>query len=275
MSSAGARLDDLIRIMATLRGPDGCPWDRVQTLASLRPFLLEEAYEALEALDAGNQPALCEELGDLLFEIVFLSRIAEEQGDFTIADAIDGVASKLVRRHPHVFGEADKISLAEEVRGRWEELKAAERAGASEATKTLLSGVPITLPALLRAYEYSSRAATVGFDWVKAADVLDKMEEELREIRAAVQQRDHNHEAATARRRDDLVEEEIGDLLFAIANLSRKLGVEPEAALRRANDKFRERFTAVEQRIEARGERLQEKTLEELEAEWQDVKRML
>ena len=273
MSSAGARLDDLIRIMATLRGPDGCPWDRVQTLASLRPFLLEEAYEALEALDAGNQPALCEELGDLLFEIVFLSRIAEEQGDFTIADAIDGVASKLVRRHPHVFGEADKISLAEEVRGRWEELKAAERAGASEATKTLLSGVPITLPALLRAYEYSSRAATVGFDWVKAADVLDKMEEELREIRAAVQQRDHNHEAATARRRDDLVEEEIGDLLFAIANLSRKLGVEPEAALRRANDKFRERFTAVEQRIEARGERLQEKTLEELEAEWQDVKR--
>jgi MazG family protein len=273
MSSAGARLDDLIRIMATLRGPDGCPWDRVQTLASLRPFLLEEAYEALEALDAGNQPALCEELGDLLFEIVFLSRIAEEQGDFTIADAIDGVASKLVRRHPHVFGEADKISLAEEVRGRWEELKAAERAGASEATKTLLSGVPITLPALLRAYEYSSRAATVGFDWVKAADVLDKMEEELREIRAAVQQRDHNHEGATARRRDDRVEEEIGDLLFAIANLSRKLGVEPEAALRRANDKFRERFTAVEQRIEARGERLQEKTLEELEAEWQDVKR--
>jgi len=186
MSTAGARLNDLIRIMATLRGPDGCPWDREQTLASLRPFLLEETYEALEALDAGDQPALCEELGDVLFEIVFLSRIAEEQGDFTIADAIDGVASKLVRRHPHVFGDAEKLSRPEEVLGRWEELKAAERAGAGESTKTLLSGVPITLPALLRAYEYSTRAATVGFDWVAAADVLDKMDEELREIRDVV-----------------------------------------------------------------------------------------
>jgi ATP diphosphatase len=278
MSSAGARLDDLIRIMATLRGPDGCPWDRVQTLASLRPFLLEETYEALEALDAGDQPALCEELGDLLFEIVFLARVAEEQGDFTIADAIDGVASKLVRRHPHVFGEADKLSQAEEVRGRWEELKAAERAGSEETTtKTLLSGVPITLPALLRAYEYSSRAATVGFDWVAAADVLEKMDEELREIRDVVKQVDQVGSGSDGLGQVDeglgRVEEEVGDLLFAIANLSRKLGVEPEAALRRANDKFRERFTAVEQRIEARGERLQEKSLEELEAEWQAVKR--
>jgi MazG family protein len=277
MSTAGARLDDLIRIMATLRGPDGCPWDRVQTLSSLRPFLLEETYEALEALDTGDMSGLREELGDLLFEIVFLARIAEEQGEFTIADAIDGVAAKLVRRHPHVFGDADKLSQAEEVRGRWEELKAAERAGSGETTKakTLLSGVPITLPALLRAYEYSSRAATVGFDWVAAADVLDKMEEELREIRGAVEDDVHNHEGAKARRREGLVEEEIGDLLFAIANLARKLGVEPEAALRRANDKFRERFTAVEQRIEARGEKLQEKTLEELEAEWQAVKKTI
>ena len=276
MSTAGARLDDLIRIMATLRGPDGCPWDREQTLSSLRPFLLEETYEALEALDAGDQPALREELGDLLFEIVFLARITEEQGGFTIADAIDGVASKLVRRHPHVFGDAEKLSRPEEVLGRWEELKAAERAGAGESTKTLLSGVPITLPALLRAYEYSTRAATVGFDWVRAEDVLDKLDEEVREIRTAVQQRSDNHDGTTARRHDDSldsVEEEIGDLLFAIANLSRKLGVEPEAALRRANDKFRERFTAVEHRIEARGERLQEKSLEELEAEWQAVKR--
>lgn len=272
MSSAGTRLDDLIRIMATLRGPNGCPWDRVQTLATLRPFLLEETYEALEALDTGNQPALCEELGDLLFEIVFLARIAEEQGDFTMADAIEGVGAKLVRRHPHVFGDAARLSEADQVRGRWEELKAAERAGSGQSeVKTLLSGVPSTLPALLRAYEYSSRAATVGFDWVKAADVLDKMEEELREIRDVVTNAD-NHEDARARGREDLLEEEVGDLLFAIANLSRKLGVEPEAALRRANDKFRERFTAVEQRVEARGERLQDKTLEELEREWQGVK---
>jgi MazG family protein len=279
MSTAGARFDDLIRIMTTLRGPDGCPWDRAQTLTSLRPFLLEEAYEVLQALDAGDQPALCEELGDLLFEIVFLARIAEDQGDFTIADAIDGVASKLVRRHPHVFGQADRIALAEEVRGRWEELKAAERAGEGEKTKTLLSGVPITLPALLRAYEYSSRAATVGFDWITAADVLDKMEEELREIRDVVKQVDQVGSGSDRLGQVDeglgRVEEEVGDLLFAIANLSRKLGVEPEAALRRANDKFRDRFTAVEQRIEARGERLQDKTLEELEVEWQTVKQTL
>jgi MazG family protein len=272
MSTAGSRLDDLIRIMATLRGPDGCPWDRVQTLSTLRPFLLEETYEALHALDSGDQAGLCEELGDLLFEIVFLARISEEQGDFTIGDAIEGVAAKLVRRHPHVFGEADKLSQAEEVRGKWEELKAAERAAAGEATKkTLLSGVPITLPALLRAYEYSSRAATVGFDWVNPADVLDKMEEELREIRDVVGQVD---QVGSGSDRSGRVEEEVGDLLFAIANLSRKLGIEPEAALRKANDKFRERFTAVEQRVEARGQRLQDTTLGELEDEWQEVKRL-
>jgi MazG family protein len=270
MSTAGSRFDDLIRIMATLRGPDGCPWDREQTLASLRPFLLEETYEALEALDRGDASGLCEELGDLLFEIVFLACIAEERGDFTIADAVEGVAAKLVRRHPHVFGDADRLSHPDQVRGRWEELKADERKTAGEP-RTLLSGVPMTLPALLRAYEYSSRAATVGFDWIQAKDVLDKMEEELREVRAAVETRGDNREGSKARG-DEAVEEEIGDLLFAIANLSRKLGVEPEAALRRANDKFRERFTAVEHRVEARGERLQDKSLEELEAEWQGVK---
>lgn len=292
--STGTRLDELVAIMVTLRGPDGCPWDRVQTLASLRPFLLEETYEALEAIDTGNLPALCEELGDVLFEIVFLSRIAEEQGHFSIDDVVDGVIRKLVRRHPHVFGNAAKLSQPEQVLGRWEELKAAERASAAKAhvPETLLSGVPITLPALLRAYEYSSRAATVGFDWVKATDVLDKMEEELKEIREVVEStHDHRdiHEgaprdprggprqpkAAKARGREDLLEEEVGDLLFAIANLSRKLGVEPEAALRKANDKFRERFTAVEHHVEARGERLQDKTLEELEKEWQEVKRRL
>lgn len=270
MSTPGTRLDELMAIMVTLRGPEGCPWDRVQTLASLRPFLLEETYEALEAIDAGNLPALCEELGDVLFEVVFLSRIAEEQGEFTIDDAIDGVIRKLVRRHPHVFGDAAKLLLPEQVLGRWEELKAAERASAGKADvpKTLLSGVPITLPALLRAYEYSNRAATVGFDWVKASDVLDKMEEELREIREVVERVRPGSDAFGR------VEEEVGDLLFAIANLSRKLGVEPEAALRKANDKFRERFTAVERLVEARGERLQEKTLEELEREWEEVKKL-
>jgi MazG family protein len=280
MTTAGARFDELIRIMRALRGPDGCPWDREQTLASLRPFLLEETYEALEALDGGDMPGLREELGDLLFEIVFLSHIAEEQGDFSIADAVDTVAQKLVRRHPHVFGDAGKLALAEEVRGKWEELKAVERKDTGEP-KTLLSGVPLALPALLRAYEYSSRAATVGFDWVAARDVLDKIEEEVREIRQAVEGRVgqvsqvgrvSQVEQVGRVSQVSQIEEEMGDLLFAIANLARKLGVEPEAALRRANDKFRERFTAVETRVESRGERLQDKTLEELEAEWQAVK---
>ena len=262
MSTAGARLDELVTIMATLRGPEGCPWDRVQTLDTLRPFLLEETYEALEALDTGNLRGLCEELGDLLFEIVFLSRIAEERQAFSLGDAIDGVAAKLVRRHPHVFGDATRLTHAEEVRGRWEELKATERASSGDRTKTLLGGVPASLPALLQAYELGSRAATVGFDWAAAADVVAKLEEEITEIRDAMAQGSPSK-----------VEEEVGDFLFAASNLARKLGVEPEGALRKANRKFRERFTEVERRVEARGERLQDKTLGELEEEWQAVKR--
>jgi len=268
MSTAGARFDELVAIMATLRGPEGCPWDRVQTLSSLRPFLLEETYEALDALDTQNLQGLCEELGDLLFEIVFLARIAEEQGAFTLVEAVEGVAAKLIRRHPHVFGEGKKLADADEVRGQWETLKAKERSGAPDKKKTLLGGVPATLPALLQAYELSTRAATVGFDWVTAEDVVLKMEEEVAEIKAALAAA----RATASAEATDHVEEEIGDFLFAVANLSRKLGVEPEAALRRANGKFRERFTEVERRVEARGERLQDKTIEELEAEWQAVK---
>ena len=261
MTPAGDRLDELIRIMATLRSPQGCPWDREQTLQSLRPFLLEETYEALEAIDRDDPRGLCEELGDVLFEVVFLSCIAEEQGHFTMADVAAGVADKLVRRHPHVFGDAEKLGSADAVLVKWEELKAAERPTGT-SPKTLLSGVPISLPALLRAYEYSARAATVGFDWVRAEDVLDKIDEEAREIRGAVE----------ARRSDGHVEEEIGDLLFAVANLARKLGVEPEAALRKANDKFRGRFEELERRVTARGEKLREMGIDALEQEWQSVK---
>ena len=258
MASAGERFEELVQIMARLRAPDGCPWDREQTLQSLRPFLLEETYEALEALDRNDSAGLREELGDLLFEVVFLARIAEDAGHFTIDDAIADVAAKLIRRHPHVFGDGPRLATADAVLGQWEQIKAAEGT-AAKAPKTLLSGVPVTLPALLRAYEYGSRAAAVGFDWQRAGDVLDKIDEEVRELREAVTE-------------GDRVEEEMGDLLFAIANLSRKLGVEPEAALRRANDKFRARFGAVEARVIGRGERLQDKSLEQLEAEWQAVK---
>ena len=268
-SRAGERFDRLVEIMRTLRSPEGCPWDREQTQASLRPFVLEETYEVLEAIESGSPAQLCEELGDFLFEAVFLAQIADERGEFTIADAIDAICDKLIRRHPHVFAreEGDRTLTPGQVIEKWETLKARERevSGApAKEPKTTLSGVPKTLPSLLRAFEVSARAAAVGFDWAKADDVLDKIEEEVAELR-------HEVESGTT---GDLsrAEEEMGDLLFAIANLSRKLGIEPEAALRRANEKFTTRFDAVERAFTARGEPLGDATLEAMEAEWQKVK---
>ena len=282
-NGAGERFERLVEIMWALRAPDGCPWDREQTQASLRPFVLEETYEVLEAIESGSPAHLCEELGDFLFEAVFLAQISDERGEFTIADAIDAICNKLVRRHPHVFARAEGApSLTSgQVIEKWETLKAREReaAGLSRASegtagessgqpakkpKTTLSGVPKTLPSLLRAYEVSARAAAVGFDWANADDVLDKIEEEVAEVRREVES------GATG----DLsrAEEEMGDLLFAIANLSRKLGIEPEAALRRANEKFTSRFDLVEQAFAARDQSMSEATLQEMEAEWQRVK---
>jgi MazG family protein len=263
----GERFERLVEIMRALRAPDGCPWDREQTHASLRPFVLEETYEVLEAIESGQPGHLCEELGDFLFEAVFLARISEEAGDFAIGDAIDAICDKLVRRHPHVFERhrGDPALTSGQVIEKWETLKARERAAAGAPAKTTtLSGVPKTLPALLRAYEVSFRAAAVGFDWARPADVLDKIEEEVAEVRREVES------GATGNL--SRAEEEMGDLLFAIANLSRKLGIEPEAALRRATEKFTTRFEAMEDTFVARGKRLNESTLEEMEAEWQRVK---
>ena len=269
--TAGAKFDRLVEIMRTLRAPNGCPWDREQTLASLRPFVLEETYEVLEAIEQGTPEDLREELGDYLYEAVFLAQISEEEGAFTIGGAIDAICDKLVRRHPHVFerqaGE-DAITSGEVIE-RWETMKARERAaaGATERKakpKTTLSGVPRTLPSLLRAYEISARAAAVGFDWARPADVLDNIEEEVAEVRKEVES------GATGNL--SRAEEEMGDLLLAIANLSRKLGIEPEAALRRANDKFTRRFDALEHAFAARGKALQGASLEEMEAEWQRIK---
>jgi MazG family protein len=282
MSTPGDRFNQLVDIMRTLRGPDGCPWDREQTLASLRPFLLEETYETLDAIDRGDMDDLREELGDLLFEVVFLAQICQESGAFTASDAIDLITTKLVRRHPHVFGEAERARSASEVLGRWEELKREERAATGAAPKTTLSGVPRTLPGLLRAYEYGSRAASVGFDWERATDVVAKIEEEIGEIRAAVTARQQNAESGASTQvatesprppSHEQVEEEVGDLLFAIANLSRKLGIEPETALRRANDKFATRFTELERRFSARDQAMKSAGLNALEAEWQAIKR--
>ena len=267
---AGDRFDRLIAIMRRLRAPDGCPWDREQTHASLRPFVLEETYELLEAIDSGSPDRMREELGDCLYEAVFLAQISEEAGQFTIADAVEGICDKLVRRHPHVFArEANEDRLTSgQVVEKWETLKAEERVAAGQASKTeaktTLSGVPKTLPSLLRAYEISARAAAVGFDWTRAADVLDKIEEEVAEVRREVESGGTGHLSRA--------EEEMGDLLFAIANLSRKLGIEPESALRRANEKFTARFDAVEHAFTARGKPLSEATLDEMEAEWQRVK---
>lgn len=267
--TVGEKFEALLHIMRGLRAPGGCPWDREQTHASLRPFVLEETYEVLEAIDAGDVDDLREELGDYLYEAVFLAQISEEARQFSIGDAIDAIREKLVRRHPHVFArnsDDERITTGQVIE-RWETMKAREReakGAAGTPGNTTLSGVPKTLPSLLRAYEISSRAAAVGFDWAKAEDVLDKIEEEVAEVRREVES------GATG----DLsrAEEEMGDLLFAITNLSRKLGIEPESALRRANEKFTKRFDAMERALAARGQIPSDATLEEMEAEWQRVK---
>jgi MazG family protein len=268
---AAAEFARLIEIMATLRGPGGCPWDREQTIDTLKPFILEETYEVLEAIDGHNHAALCEELGDFVFEAVFVAQLEAEAGHFTIADAVKSAADKLVRRHPHVFKRDEgepPLDTPGQVRTRWEEIKAEERRarggdGKAATPKSLLGGLAPTLPALLRAFHISTRAASVGFDWVAAGDVVDKMQEELDEIRAVVKEGAIDHERA---------EEEMGDLLFTIANLSRKLGIEPETALRKANDKFTKRFGTLEQSVATSGRAMKDMTLEEFDAEWRRVK---
>lgn len=266
MSDIAAEFVRLVDIMARLRGPDGCPWDREQTLDSLKKYVLEETYEVLEAIDRGDHEGLQEELGDFLLQAVFLAQLEAEAGHFTIADSARAISDKLIRRHPHVFrqqsGES-ALETADQVRTRWEEIKADER-GKARKSDTLLSGIPRALPSLLRAHHIGARAASVGFDWARAADVVAKLREEVAEIEEVVAE----GAAADGAR----LEEEVGDLLFAIANLSRKLGVEPEAALRKANNKFTGRFTALEANVAASGRAMSDMDAEALESEWQRVK---
>lgn len=263
--------DRLIEIMATLRGPGGCPWDREQTIDTLKPFVLEETYEVLEAIDRHDHAALCEELGDFVFEAVFLAQLESEAGHFSIGASLKSVADKLVRRHPHVFarGEGEAaLDSADRVRTRWEEIKAQERTASAtpEKPKTLLSGIAPTLPALLRAYHIGARASSVGFDWAGAGDVVDKIREEVDELREVV---DGGAVGAIDQAR---AEEEMGDLLFAIANLARKLHIEPETALRKANDKFTRRFGILERSVADSGRAMKDMTLGQLEEEWQRAK---
>jgi MazG family protein len=256
----------LVEIVATLRSPEGCPWDREQTIDSLKPYMLEETYEVVEAIDRGDHAGLREELGDFVFEAVFLAQLESEAGHFTIADSLTAIADKLIRRHPHVFARQDgeaRVSSAGEVVTRWEEIKAQERGGAGKP-KTLLGTVPAALPALLRAYQIGLRAKSVGFDWLRPADVVDKIQEEVDEVRAAVAN------GSTPSR--EQVEEEMGDLLFTIANLSRQLGIEPETALRKANDKFTKRFELMERAIEGAGGKMSDMSLDELEHQWRQAK---
>jgi nucleoside triphosphate diphosphatase len=272
MSETGAQFDKLVAVMRTLRSPEGCPWDREQTLLSLTPFVLEEAHEVIDAIERGDITALKEEIGDHIFEGVFLAQVAADAGLFSVKDSLRLVVDKLVRRHPHVFQEDGRVHdaaskerapSADAALARWNLLKAQEHPESAQRQSTLGS-VPKTLPSLLRAYKIGKRAAAVGFDWTTADDVIGKIEEEVAELRQTLDADTQN----TAR-----AEEEMGDLLFAIANLSRKLGIEPESALRKANVKFTRRFNRLEERFAASGRSLEGSTLEEMEAEWEKIKR--
>jgi tetrapyrrole methylase family protein/MazG family protein len=262
LSEHARTFEDLVAMMDRLRGPDGCPWDSEQTYETLRGYLLEECYEVVEALDASDRAALREELGDLLFQIVFLARLGKEEEAFTAADVVQGIADKMIRRHPHVFG-TDRAETSEQVLRRWEEIKRAEKpsAPAEQHVGAVLSGVPRALPALLKAQRLSTKAARVGFDWPADPDVLDKVAEEVAELRGALDQGDRRQ-----------VAEELGDILFTLANLARRLGVDAEAALERANEKFRQRFCAVERELERRGIPIESAGLSTLDRIWEEVK---
>lgn len=278
---AGERFEKLVALQARLRGPGGCPWDAEQTHESLRTFLIEEAYEALDALESGDPQKFAGELGDLLLQVIFHAMLAQEAGNFTIADVIDGVHSKMVRRHPHVFGTV-KAGTSAQVLKNWEEIKAAERKAerpsrTSEA-ESILSAVPRKLPALLEAHQITRRAANIGFDWNDAGGIFDKIEEESMELRAAIHdqraQENSNGEVAKSEKHSQTphVHEEVGDLLFAAVNMARFLGLDAEVALKSANRKFRERFGWMERQVATTGRRLADVPRERMEELWNESK---
>jgi MazG family protein len=272
----GASFRKLVALQARLRAPKGCPWDRKQTHTSLRPCLLEETYEVLEAIDARNDEKLAAELGDLLLQVIFHAQLAREAGRFDITEVIERIHAKMVRRHPHVFGAAEARSAAEVLKS-WEQLKAEERRReGGRAEGSLLAGLPVNLPALLEAYQMTRRAARIGFDWENIAGLLEKLEEETeelrRELRATGRQALGRGARAAERYPGTRLEEEVGDLLFVAANIARFLGLDPEITLRKANRKFRRRFRQMERLAARQGRRLAEVPREELEALWEQAK---
>lgn len=270
-----ANFQDLVELMQTLRSPNGCPWDREQTYATLAPMLLEEAYEAFEAVEEareGNPNELRDELGDLLFQIVFYAQVAKERGEFSITDVTSAVHEKMVRRHPHVFSDTSADDSATVLRN-WEAMKQEERraAGKLKREDSLLDGVSSKAPALMEAHQLSTKAARVGFDWEKIEDIFAKLEEEINELRSAIE----IHAASNTEADHTRVREELGDLLFAATNIARHLQVEPEAALKLTNRKFRQRFGYIEKKLLEMNQTFAATSLDEMESLWQEAKNKL
>ena len=254
----GRRFEKLVDLMYTLRSEGGCPWDRAQSLHDMKQYLLEETYELLETLDQENQEGMREELGDLLFQVVFLSQMMQERGAFTLREVLDQFLEKMISRHPHVFGRVKAGSPAGAL-DTWEGMKEKQYASAKGKRRALLQGVPHNFPALLQAHLISSKVARVGFDWKSEKDVWKKFHEERVEFSEAVSQREK--------------EEEMGDMLFTMVNIARKNGINPEDALRSANAKFRKRFNRLEEKVRASGRNLKELTLKEMDEIWENVKK--
>jgi len=294
MSATGERFERAVSIMARLRGPGGCPWDREQTFDSIKPYTLEETYEVLEAIDNRDWQELTGELGDLLLQVLFYAEMAKEQGSFSIDDVLDRLSTKLVDRHPHVFGDV-KAETSSDVLRNWEALKAEEKkkrleAGGGKAPKltgspeSILAGVSTAMPALLEAHKLSSRAAHVGFDWPNIEGLFEKLAEETDELRALLQRlpqpgslRQSSGIAGPGRQAIPVdvhtrLEEELGDLFFVLVNIARYLSLDPESALKKTNRKFKRRFQWMEDQLRARGRTPQQADMEELESQWQQAK---
>ncbi len=274
------RFHKLVDLMAALRAPNGCPWDRKQTHESLKPYLLEETYEVLESIDHADRAKLPEELGDVLLQVLFHSQIASEAGHFSIDDVLEALADKLVRRHPHVFGNGTSDTTptnADQVVAKWEDIKRAERQAAGRQ-ESVLDGVPTTLPALLRAYQIQARASRVGFDWTHDAtgfdQVLCKIEEEIRELRLALRAPTSTEtDLSPPAPRQDQIAAEFGDVLFSLVNLSRFIKVNPEDALRQASNRFVDRFHFIEGRAKASGRTISDLSWHEMDQLWEEAKR--